>query len=344
MFGGSLRKLHLSGDPGTIGREHGERLGGPVRAYLADRLQLAGDPFWSGRAEDPERIVTMARRTLEHHERFSATLYEEMVAMAGASGITPAEAVVVGGFTDVVDVIRVGGQRGIEEDDCTGLIDPGRPVLAQTWDMHASAGEYVYLFDLQPEHAPRALVQSTAGCLGQIGMNEVGIAVGINNLTSMGRVGVTWPFVVRAVLEQANLDDAVKVVLDAELAGGHNFMLMGPDGRGCNIEAMPGSRHVTRVDDTPFVHTNHCLDPATMAEEGDRNPLGVESSATRLERGRGGASDLDRFFADDEINRAAATPHEVATCGAVKMYPADGTLESVWGRPGEHPWERFAFE
>jgi isopenicillin-N N-acyltransferase-like protein len=75
-----------------------------------------------------------------------------------------------------------------------------------------------------------------------MGMNEAGIGVGINNLTSYGKAGVTWPFVVRKALEQTDLDDAVSAVLDADLAGGHNFLVMGPDGVGVNIEAMPNHK------------------------------------------------------------------------------------------------------
>ncbi len=342
MYGGPLRNLALAGSADTIGATHGLRLGEPIRAYLADRLDLAGDPYWAGRSEDAGRILKIAEETLDHHARFSESLYEEMLMMAASAGITPAEAVLVGGFTDLIDLVRAAGERGIEEDDCTGVIDATNGLVAQTWDMHASAGKYVYLLDIRPDDRPRVLVQTTAGCLGQIGMNEAGIAIGINNLTSNGRPGVTWPFVVRKVLETTDLDDAVKVVVDAELAGGHNFMIMGPDGVGCNIEAMPGSNRVTRVETGSFVHTNHCLAGETKAEEGLRNPLNEANSDRRLDQGTALASDLEAFFADVDINRSAMNDHEVATCGAVVMKPGARSMEAVWGQPGTHAWEHFS--
>jgi isopenicillin-N N-acyltransferase like protein len=341
MYGGTLRNLALAGSADAIGATHGLRLGQPIRAYLADRLDLAGDPYWAGRAEDSGRILEMAEATLVHHERFSEALYAEMLSMASNAGISPAEAVVVGGFTDLIDLVRAAGETGIEEDDCTGLIDATNGLVAQTWDMHASAGKYVYLFDIRPDDRPRLVVQTTAGCLGQIGMNEAGIAIGINNLTSIGRPGVTWPFVVRKVLETTDLDDAVKVVVDADLAGGHNFMIMGPDGVGCNIEAMPGGNRVTRVENGSFVHTNHCLAAETKAEEGLRNPLNEANSDRRLVQGAALSSDLGAFFADADINRSAASDHDVATCGAVVMKPGSKMMDAVWGRPGSYPWEHF---
>lgn len=341
MHGGPPRILEIFGAPSDFGRIHGSECSGLIVDYLGDRLGLSGDATWAGHSADSDLVLSLAEQTLPFHRAFSPTLYEEMEALAAAAGITPAQAVVVGGFTDLVDVVRAYQGSAPVEDDCTAVIDPGAGVLAQTWDMHASAGEFVIFLKLDPVAGPATVVQTTAGCLGQIGMNEAGIAVGINNLTSRGKPGVTWPFVVRKVLEQTDLDGAVDCVLDADLAGGHNFLLMGPDGTGANIEAMPGSRRVTRVDEEPYVHTNHCLDEETRAEEAERNPDSVLSSATRLDRGLAAARDLEAFFNDPAIARVATAPHETATCGAVAIYPAQRRMDSVWGLPGEHPWETF---
>ena len=58
--------------------------------------------------------------------------------------------------------------------------------------MHDSATEHVVLLRTDPTDAPAALVFTTTGALGQIGMNELGVCVGINNLTATdGTPGVT---------------------------------------------------------------------------------------------------------------------------------------------------------
>ena len=341
MRGGPLRVLEIYGDPGDFGRIHGSECAPLIQAYLADRLGLSGDATWSGRTADTDLVLSLAEATLPFHRSYSPSLYEEMEALAMAAGITPAEAVVVGGFTDLVDIVRANTGDAPIEDDCTAVLNPVEKVLAQTWDMHASAGEYVVFLKLDPIIGPALVVQTTAGCLGQIGMNEAGIAVGINNLTSFGKAGVTWPFVVRKVLQQTDLDSAVDCVVTANLAGGHNFLLMGPDGQGVNIEAMPRSVQVRRVTQKPFVHTNHCLDPKTRKEESVRPPEHVLSSQTRLDRGTDLASDLKAFFAEPSIARRADEPSAVATCGAVIMRPGERLMESVWGVPGDRPWETF---
>lgn len=312
-----------------------------IRKYLDDRIELSAQDKWSGGSSDRDFIIEIGESTLEHHERYDEEIYSEMVAMADAAGITPAEAVVVGGFTDLIDVVRSAVGTAPTEDNCTAVLNPQAGFLAQTWDMHASAGEFVIMLKLDPISGPCALVQTTAGCLGQIGMNEAGISIGINNLTSLGKPGVTWPFVVRKVLEQTELDSAVEVVTGAKLAGGHNFLLMGPDGDAVNIEAMPAEHRITRTKHAAFVHTNHCLDGRTAVEEGERQLEHVENSNERLKMAAELANDPEAFFEEALISRRVDDPRDVGTCGAVIIEPAKRRMKAVWGVPGDNPWETF---
>ena len=111
--------------------------------------------------------------------------------------------------------------------------------------MHDTATDHVVLARLRPDDGPDALVFTTVGCLGQIGMNSAGVSVGINNLTGNdGRFGVTWPTVVREMLAQPTAADALDVLLRADLAGAHNYLILDAGGRGYNVEAMPSARPV----------------------------------------------------------------------------------------------------
>lgn len=336
-----MRVLEVFGDSTDIGRGHGSACAAMIGKYVDDRIGLSSREAWSGGEADRDLILSCADELLEHHEQFSETLYAEMLAMAEAAGITPQEAVAVGGFTDLVDVVRARVGQVSEEHNCTGIINPKSGVFAQTWDMHASAGEFVILLKIDPLMGLDAFVQTTAGCLGQIGMNEAGIAVGINNLTSVGKPGVTWPFVVRKALEQSTLDDAVEVVLGADLAGGHNYFLMGPEGDGAIVEAMPRSSRVVRTNGSPLVHANNCLYPETKMEEAQRLPEWVENSNERLSIGEKHSDDLEAFFADSMISRRVDDMAEVGTCGAVIIEPSERRMKAVWGVPGDHPWETF---
>ena len=198
MSGGSVRRppirlLDVAGSPGDMGRTHGTEHADEIRAYADDRIRLVTAGTWSGGPVDRATVLDLADSCLPAHASFSERLHEEMLALAEAAGITPAEAVVVGGFTDFVDTVRasLGGPHPTStiEDDCTAFIVPdhradGAGFYGQTWDMHDTATDYVVLLRTDPVDKPAALVFTTTGALGQIGMNELGVCVGINNLTA----------------------------------------------------------------------------------------------------------------------------------------------------------------
>lgn len=352
MSGGVLVPVVLRGDARARGARHGQALAPSIRVYTDERVALASDGSWAGRSVTRADMLALAEAMLPAHAAYSPESYVEMLAMAEAAGISAAEAVIVGGFTDFVDVVRALGMAAPEEDDCTAVIVPpgrGGPWFAQTWDMHDSATPHVVLLDVRPEVGPAALVFSTAGCLGQIGMNERGICVGINNLTAAdGRIGVTWPFVVREVLRQDTLEAALAAVLRAPLAGGHDYLLLDAQGRGYNVEAMATHAAVTALHEAPLVHTNHCLDDACRAREAPRSAELVGSSVERLATARRmlpGAVDLlqlQRLLCEPGyICRRPCAPYHIESSGAVICRADTRELWAVWGIPADRPFQRF---
>jgi isopenicillin-N N-acyltransferase like protein len=349
-----IRLLELDGPPGEVGRAHGAAFAPQIREYTDERVRLSGEGTWST-ALPRDEVLALAEACLPAHEAYDADLYAEMLGMAEGAGLSPAEAVIVGGFTDFIDTVKAVGGSPPPEDSCTAALVPpdaggGEPWLAQTWDMHDTATPYIVMLRTRVTGRPEALVFTTVGCLGQIGMNEAGICVGINNLTaSDGKVGVTWPFVVRKALAQTTIDDALACVTDADLAGGHNFLLLDREGRGYDVEAMPTATHVVELGTEPLVHTNHCLGEVTEAVQGPRAPVRIASTENRYAR----AVELLGKRPVDEVSLMALTrdeeaiceraepPYNVESCGATVMRPGTGELWAVWGLPVENEFEHF---
>lgn len=356
--------LDVAGTPSELGAAHGAFAPDTLRAFAAERVALAGSPEWSGAASERAQVLALAQACLEAHRAYSPSLTEELEALAEAAGIDVADALVVGGFTDFVDTVygAVAASRGDARtapappwaDQCTAFLVPaarsadGAALLGQTWDMHAGAERHVIVMRGVPHDAPAFATFTTVGCLGMIGMNEHGLAVGINNLSGAdGRVGVTWPFVVREALKQRDLDAALRCVVDAPLAGAHNYLVLDASGRGANVEATATYAHVTPLERDSVVHTNHCLVDATVRRQRERDPVAQASSQARLERA--GAlldrrdltpEDLQRVTADTEaLCYRGGPPRYLATCGAVVMRPATRDLWAVAGLPSEAPFE-----
>ena len=307
-------------------------------------------------------VLDLAEACLPAHEAFSPRLHAEMLAMAAAAGITPAEAVVVGGFTDFVDTVRAaaGGSHPAEavEDDCTAFLvpdgrAPGAGMLGQTWDMHDTATDHALMVRLRPDDSPDALVFTTVGCLAQIGMNSAGVCVGINNLVgSDGRFGVTWPLVVRQMLTTATAAEALDVLLGADLAGAHNYLILDAEGRGFNAEAMPSARPFQALTDEPLVHTNHVTDPVALPFEGRQELEVVAGSRLRLKLATAmladpsGPVDAERLMEvtrePTAICRQPDNRYRVETSGAVIMRPRTGDFWACWGQPSHNDYQHFS--
>ncbi|MDP6481399.1 MAG: C45 family autoproteolytic acyltransferase/hydrolase [Acidimicrobiales bacterium] len=356
-----MRILDLSGSPGSMGHIHGEAHADEIRSYAEERVRLAGTSFWAGGELDRGAVLEIARECLPAHEAHSPDLYEEMCALADGAGITREEAVVVGGFTDFVDTVRseVGGTHPdqVIEDDCTAAIVPdsladGSGFLAQTWDMHDSATEHVVLLRVRPTDGPAALVFTTTGCLGQIGMNEAGVCVGINNLVAAdGCHGVMWPSVVRDLLLRSSADEALEALLEADLAGGHSFLIMDTDGVGHVVEAMPTARPFESLGDHALVHTNHTVHPDASAVEGPKPQGLVANSIRRLARAtelldRNGitSDDLMALTRDPEaICQVSTDPFHIESSGGAVMRPRTLDFWAVWGIPSQNEYVHVPF-
>ena len=358
-----IRVVKLSGSPYEMGWAHGQLFHDEIHLFTKDRVALCQDKRWTGHSLPREAVISLAEACVEEHQRYAPDLMDELQGMADATGLSLAELVINNGFTDFIDVVyNLGGDvqpaamPSYAADNCTAFMIPnrrsvtGQGFFGQTWDMHASATPYVILIHGQPPNAPAFLAFTITGCVGMIGMNSAGIAVGINNLMSTdGQIGVTWPFVVRKILQQDNLEDALACLTDAKLAGAHNYMLMDGQGRGYEAEAMSTSMHIRELTDETIVHTNHCLIQKNLRLARQRPPDSQNSSENRLRRAREllakdavAIDDLMALTRDEEaICTRPKPPMDVESCGAAIMCPRTGDFWSVWGLPAENEYEHF---
>lgn len=354
-----IRVLEVAGSPYEMGLAHGRAFAADIARFSEERVRLAGQGSWGGNELTRAEVLALAEACVPAHRSYAPELVEELEGVAAGCGLSLAELIIVGGFTDFVDAVYAGAGRAVAApvaaDNCTAFLvanertPDGHGFVGQTWDMHHSATEQIVMLRGTPADAPEFFAYTTVGCVGMIGMNEAGIAVGINNLSAGdGRVGVTWPFAVRRILQQQTLESALEELRRAPLSGAHNYLLMDAEGRGVNVEAMPTRRAETELGSDVLVHTNHCLLADTEAVQRPRDP--DSTSDLRLARGRELLAEgpvtperLQELTRDPEaICYAAQAPRFVETCGAAIMRPATREFWAVWGLPSENAYERFS--
>jgi isopenicillin-N N-acyltransferase-like protein len=119
-------------------------------------------------------------------------------------------------------------------------------------------GECTTLTRYRQKDAPDALIYTYAGAPAMMGINSKGLAVCINALGfDRPKVGVPMLCVVREVLNQSTLGDAVNAIERADRAFALNFMIGSSEGI-VNIEANPLKLELTKSQNVLF-HANHYL-------------------------------------------------------------------------------------
>jgi len=256
--------------PREWGRIHGETFRGEIKALAEIRIYLCTKVGgFSGR----EQVLRAATAHLPVLESYHRGLYEELCGIAEGAGVTAEEIVVANHYTDLRDLDPDPSkwQPAPIGDGCSVIYaeTASGKIVAQTWDMHATAIPYVMLLCVpESPDGPAAKLLSVTGCLGMAGMNSSHVAIAINNLFSTdATLGVVWPALVRRALHQRNARAARETVLGAPIGSGHHYFIA--DGTWAfGIEASGRRRkEVYRRDpgvdyEVPprFVHTNHALD------------------------------------------------------------------------------------
>src|SRR6185295_16465871 len=114
-------------------------------------------------------------------------------------------------------------------DGCSVMFaeSPTGRIVAQTWDMHATAIPYVMVLRVpESEAGPAATLLTVTGCLGMAGMNSARVAIAINNLYSTdATLGVVWPAMVRKALQQTHARAARDVIRTSPIGSGHHYLV-----------------------------------------------------------------------------------------------------------------------
>ena len=358
-----MRQLELPAGkpPREWGRIHGETFRGEIIALAQIRLYLCTK---LGAFRTTSEVLTAASAHLPVLERYHRGLHDELLGIAEGAAVSPEHIVVANHYTDLRDLdpdpatwrpAPIGddptaahpGAGSPSTDGCSVIYteSPSGRLLAQTWDMHATAIPYVMVLRVPASpDGPAATLLSVTGCLGMAGMSTARVAIAINNLNSTdATLGVVWPAVVRRALHQRTAQDARDVITRSPIGSGHHYMVADRSAAFA-IEASGTRRKQVFAGGAAYCHTNHCLDSDVAARSK------VPPTSTTHDRMRWLEADLQRsrvtdladawrrLGSEDGWPRSVCTnmatpeaPHGSATCGAIAMNLDTGEL---WAQQG----------
>lgn len=235
------------------GRKHGEKFCEGIKslAKIRKELMLAKSPHLEN------HLTSLAEEQLKTTKSYAPHLYEEMIGIAEGAGISLEEIVILNNYTDFRDL-------EMPEEGCTTIhikSEAGN-FAGQTWDMHASAKDYLCLIKVPSlDSSPPQLILTLVGCVGLMGINSHGLLVGVNNInTKNAKAGIIWPALVRRLLDESKHEEMENILRECPVTSGHNYLLSS-SGKGQNWEVTPEFREIASevTKEGVIFHTNHCM-------------------------------------------------------------------------------------
>jgi hypothetical protein len=364
---GGWTYIHLEGSPSDIGFQHGYLLAPEIAdAFEAIKLYDTRET-----QRDWEFFRTTARQMLWPH--IDAEYQQELQGIADgvkAHGVDldVYDVVALNAFEEVPDYYVPWLNKQQKSANAPNLKAPGNcsafiatgsmtkdhqiVIAHNNWTSYLVGERWVIIFDIQPEHGNRILMDGFPGVItsdDDFGVNSAGIMITETTITQFeGWDPDGKPEFVRSrkALQYANsIDDYVRIIKEGDNGGYANDWLIGDRKTGeiAYLELGLKNTPLWRTKDGYFVSSNFARDPRFLREETTFDSKDASSSPnarhTRWEelmsqaRGKIDVAMAEGFLADHyDSYEKKAQANERSLCGHVDASPR-GAKE--WG------WEPF---
>lgn len=270
MQSNEIPVIDLEGSPYQIGLQHGEKLKEQIGDFY-ESVQKVHIVNNSALKAGREELLSLCRENLGFLQKYSPELMDEMQGIADGAGLPVEQILYLNTFLEFEDLrAPVLGARRLSADlwGCTtfnitpGGAKDGKSLIGQTFDMERYYRRFNVMLRIKPESAPAMLVYSFCGILGLNGLNSRGIGAVINKVVATdARPGVIFPFVMRKLLAQERIGDALGAVIFTRRAGGIVYQLAGREGVAFCAETSASCYELLPVEGA-IAHTNHYVAPS----------------------------------------------------------------------------------
>jgi hypothetical protein len=337
--------VDLPSPPRERGAAHGEQLR-PAIAPAVARWKESLAALEGGDPDEWIRGFLAGTDFLPAIEAHTPTLLDEVRGLADGAGLS---------FDDALAFQLVDEQwcwttrRRAEHEHCStlGVASDGAPtIVAQNLDLPVWwEGLQTILRYPGFEDEPGGVLVTAAGFIVMNGMNDAGVAIGVNALPDVPSAvdGLPVAFVIRGALAARSAVDAVAFIAGAGHASGQNYIVGDRDGV-AGVEA--DAEGTTSYDPSGgcVLHTNHAVERTSGASWRGVAGGALANSRARLDflaSRRGtvrGVSDAIEVLSDDTVPirrvPTGASPNSTfATC--VYELASSGPVAHVRGGTGE---------
>lgn len=256
--------------PYERGYQHGVALEFPIKKALRQFRLWIRDVV--GLNEPDDMIQDFATNTpyLESVITDVPNLFEEMKGISEGAGVDLNQLFVYQSMDEFFVFLITSGAIDLQSTGhCTTAGVYGRAdssnFIGHNNDLPTYHEELASVLHIKFPDSDLEILQSVfAGQIGQNGVNNRGLAVGINTLANLpGSTGLPVSFHVRKILEYANVDEAVAYLKSARFAQAMNYTIGDREKIVC-VETWEDQALVLDIFDGHYVaHTNHALGRGT---------------------------------------------------------------------------------
>ena len=204
---------------GKTPRERGADYGSQCRELIHGVLERYITFFNSGHAAvswDDAREIS--KKFVPFIKAYSPELLEELEGVAEGSGASFDELLTLNSRSEAMTLVRRAKSDEEELDGCSSVAvlpeatADGHTILAQNWDTYTWQEYGTVILQVMKDDGADMMIVTEAGQLARYGMNQAGLALGVNSLHKTWNTkvfGVPSVFVRRKFLEQDRYVDAV---------------------------------------------------------------------------------------------------------------------------------------
>ncbi|MHA1104818.1 MAG: C45 family autoproteolytic acyltransferase/hydrolase [Promethearchaeota archaeon] len=215
---------------GTSPKERGRIRGETMRPFIIELIENMKYTLESPNLEFDDFFNRFVNDTkyLEAVRKWTPQLLEEVIGISEGSGIDFNTIFSISCVPELFQVYQEETQQ--QTSGCTTLgcfKEKDYPaLLGQNLDLQERVKNNVVLLHLKEENGHESYNLTFPGTIGQLGLNNSPLGLVVNFIfLNSSRDGLPVPFIARKILEQSDLNDAIKFLKNVKHGAAQNYML-----------------------------------------------------------------------------------------------------------------------
>ena len=278
MSDSRLPSVEVAGTWAEMGEQVGRAFSKLIRGHIEAWLEHVHKQTKASRQTILSAANTFAPPIKDH----APFLWEELLGISRGSGATVPEILLLQARAEVMRICRKRAAPDNLDNECTlfavcgNRVKNGGVLMGQNVDLMPFIREFTVVVRQRSEEKPAAIICTSAGLLGQNGINETGVGVCASFIDDPEGWGDGMPryLLSRLVLAEESTGNAVQAVFKPPRAASRNLLIADSSGDCVDVELLAREAALLRTENNLLIHANHLEAPEFQGrEEPNENSL-----------------------------------------------------------------------